>query len=115
MSLITASICLSDIPKECITTSEKNGKKYLSIVIASRQQPDKYDNTHTIYVNQSKEEREQGKVKQYIGNGKEKIFNDNGGANTGQQSQTAGNYNPTPIDDPNSDLPFLHRKITIQS
>lgn len=101
MSLITASICLSDIPKESITVSEKNGKKYLSIVIASRQQPDKFDNTHTIYVNQSKEEREQGKAKQYIGNGKEKVFNESG--NTPTQNNIPPTMQPgTEFDD----LPF---------
>lgn len=67
--LILGSICLSDIPKEKIKASA-NGKKYLNICIAKRREPDNYDNTHTIYVSQTKEERETKAPKSYIGSGR---------------------------------------------
>ena len=66
--MIKASICLSDIPKECII-NHANGKKYLNIIISARQTPDKFGNTETIYVSQTQEERQAGHQKQYIGNG----------------------------------------------
>ena len=90
MEIINISLCLSDIPKEAIKLSEKNGKKYLPIVVASRKEPDQYGNTHTVYVQQTKEERTAKKTKSYIGNGKAVSFDGN------------SNNNPQ-IDD---DLPF---------
>lgn len=72
--MIVTSICLSDLPKDKITTSEKNGKKYISIVIDERKETDNYGNTHTAYVNQTKEEREAKTPKVYVGNGKEYKF-----------------------------------------
>ena len=74
--MIVISIALSDIPKESITTSEKNGKKYASFVIDERKQKDDYGNTHSVAMNQSKEDRADKKVKVYVGSGKEYIFND---------------------------------------
>lgn len=62
------SICLTDIPKEKITLSEKNGKKYLSIGIWVNDEPDQFQNIASITVSQSKEEREAKAKRVYIGN-----------------------------------------------
>lgn len=67
-TLLHGSICLTDIPKEKITTSEKNGKKYLSISVWINDEPDQFNNNASIQVSQSKEERESGGKKSYIGN-----------------------------------------------
>lgn len=67
--LITGSICLSDIPKDKIQTG-KNGKKYLNICISELQNVSAYGDTHTIYVSQSKEDRQAKSPKVYIGHGK---------------------------------------------
>lgn len=67
---ITASICVSDIPREAIKVAE-NGKKYISIVIAENKDgANKYGNTHYICMSQSKEERDVKAERVYIGNGK---------------------------------------------
>lgn len=66
--LLNGSICLSDIPKEKITVSEKNGKKYLNVTIWINDEVDKYNNNGSISVNQTKEERENKVAKTYIGN-----------------------------------------------
>lgn len=66
---ITASICVSNIPKEAIKRAE-NGKMYISIVIAQSNEPDAFGNTHYIYMSQSREEREAKAKRTYIGNGK---------------------------------------------
>lgn len=66
---ITASICVSKIPREAIKVAE-NGQKYLSIVIAEGKEPDAYGNTHYITLSQTKEQREAKEKKVYIGNGK---------------------------------------------
>lgn len=91
------SICLSDIPKEARTTA-KNGKVYASLVVDKRREPDKFGNTHTVYINQSKEEREAKKDKIYIGGGKEYLFN---------QSSTPTVSQPEVLQsDDGDDLPF---------
>jgi hypothetical protein len=94
--MINISICLTDIPKDKITKSDKNGKQYLSIIVDERKEPDTYGNTHTAYVSQSKEEREKGVKRVYVGNGKEYKFNK-------QSSAPQGNSTPTSGSD---DLPF---------
>lgn len=68
-TFITASICLSDIPKDHIKIGN-NGKKYLSVVIAENREPDMYGNTHFIAVSQTKEERDAKQKRVYLGNGK---------------------------------------------
>ena len=71
--MIVTSICLSDIPTDKITTSS-NGKKYVNIVVDQRKEKDQYDNTHTVYMSQSKDERQAKVPKKYVGNGKEYTF-----------------------------------------
>ena len=66
---ISVSICVTDIPKSAIKVAD-NGKKYINIVVASRQNEGKYGETHTVYMSQSKEEREAKMEKCYIGSGK---------------------------------------------
>ena len=69
-AMINISLCLSDLPKEKIKKAQ-NGKKYINLCIAERKSADKYGNTHTLWVSQTKEEREQNISKTYVGNGKE--------------------------------------------
>lgn len=78
--MITLSICLSDLPKEKIQTAS-NGKKYINLVVDKRKEAGKYGETHTLYVSQSKEEREAKEDKKYVGSGKEYVYN-------GQQNNT---------------------------
>jgi hypothetical protein len=71
--LYNGSICLTDIPKEKITTSEKNGKKYLNINVWVNDELDQYGNIGSIQLSQSKAEREAGEKKVYIGNIKQPL------------------------------------------
>ena len=71
--MIVTSICLTDIPEDKITISS-NGKKYVNIVVDQRKEKDQYDNTHTVYMSQSKDERQAKVPKKYVGNGKEYTF-----------------------------------------
>ena len=66
---INCSICVSDIPKDRIKMAE-NGKKYINICVSERKEVDSYGNTHTIFMAQTKEEREAKSNKSYIGSGK---------------------------------------------
>lgn len=92
--MIIIDICLSDIPAEARKKSEKNGKVYAKFVVDERKSPDQFDNTHTVYVNQTKEEREAKKEKQYVGSGKELLFS----------AKVKPDYEQLPDD--SSDLPF---------
>ena len=71
--LINLSICLTDIPKDKIKLAN-NGKKYLAITVQDLKEADEYGNTHSLYVTQTKEEREAKERRAYIGRGKEVIF-----------------------------------------
>jgi hypothetical protein len=97
--LINISICLSDIPKDKIKQG-KNGKKYLNITVARRREPDQYEQTHTVYVNQTQDERNEKSPRTYIGSGKEVIF---GGAPVTAESVDSMPVATTSEDD---DLPF---------
>jgi hypothetical protein len=70
MSLISISICLSDIPKDKIKQAD-NGKKYTNIIVANRKEVSQYGETHTVFMSQDKEERAANLDKVYIGGGKE--------------------------------------------
>jgi len=50
----------------------KNGNKaaFATLILAERQQPDDYGNTHTVFISQTKEEREAKEPKIYIGSAK---------------------------------------------
>lgn len=68
--MIILDIDFSAIPKEKLNKAN-NGHTYGKVVCAEMKQPDKYGNTHTIYMMQSKEEREERADRIYIGKGKE--------------------------------------------
>lgn len=104
MSNLFGSICLSDIPKELITTA-KNGKKYLNIEIKQMRQPSQFGHTHTVKASVKRDERKEG-VNYYIGNLKLSKYGNDGEA---QETQGATPVAQAPeYDTPNNpnDLPF---------
>lgn len=73
--MIIAKICLSDIPKEKIFTSEKTGKKYVDLVLDEfRNGANSWGQTHSVSISQSKEEREAKTDKVFVGNATEYSF-----------------------------------------
>lgn len=74
MSIINVSICLTDIPRERIKQGT-NGKKYINVCVSEMQHPDAYDNTHSVFMSQTKEERAAQDPRIFIGKGKEVRFN----------------------------------------
>ena len=72
-SIINLGITLSDIPKEKII-NHSNGKKYLNLTVTAMRQADEYGNTHTCFIQQSKEEREAKADRIYLGKGKMFVF-----------------------------------------
>lgn len=95
--LINASICVTDIPKSKIKLAE-NGKKYMNITIATRREPDKYENTHTVFMSQTKEEREARTERIYIGSGK--------GFDFTPAVTTPESVDQMPVTSDTDDLPF---------
>ena len=71
--LINVSLCVSDIPRDKIFVAE-NGKKYISICVSELREPDQYENTHCVFMRQSKEERERKDKRVYVGRGKSVVF-----------------------------------------
>lgn len=66
MANLYGSICLTDIPKELITTAQ-NGKKYLNIEVNEMKQPSQYGATHAVKASVKKADRKEG-VNYFIGN-----------------------------------------------
>lgn len=75
MEKLFGSICLSDIPRELMRKSEKNGKTYLSVVIGERRQPSQYGHTHYIKAYAKRGEVAEG-VNLFIGDLKPSQFQD---------------------------------------
>lgn len=73
--IINVRLELDKIDKTKIVVGEKG--KYLNIIVAERKETDQYGNTHTVYIQQSKEERESKEEKIYMGSGKEYEFENN--------------------------------------
>lgn len=71
--IINLSVCLTDLPKDKIKLAD-NGKKYISLTIRDLKTVDAYGNTHTLFVSQTKEEREAKANCTYVGRGKEVVF-----------------------------------------
>ena len=67
------SICLSDIPREKLRKAT-NGKIYVNLIVAERREPDQFGNDLTVYVDQSKEEREAKAERVYVGAGRNYTF-----------------------------------------
>ena len=72
-----------------VTKLDKNkffkGKKgtYANITVAENMDGEsEYGDTHYVFESQSKEERDAKTPKNYLGNGKEFVFNNNGGTQT---------------------------------
>lgn len=90
-AIISASIDLAKINKSKIVAG-KNGAKYYNILISVNDEKNQYGQDVSISENQSKEEREGGQKKNYIGNGK-----------TIWTGTPKVNPNPPPTED---DIPF---------
>ena len=69
--MIVLNICKEDINwKEA-----KNGKNYANVATDFLKEPDDKGNTHTVWNNQSQEERAEKAKKSYCGRGKQVSFN----------------------------------------
>ena len=88
MALILIDICLSDIPANKMTQAT-NGKFYTKLMVADLKEVDERGNTHNVYVNPSKEEREAKAKTIYIGRGRD-IAAGNNQAPRPPQQQAAG-------------------------
>lgn len=87
--IINAKINVNKIPKDKLFKGDKG--TYLDIKVAERREPDQFGNTHTIYIQKSKDDE-----KIYIGDGKAVHFN-----------KESGPEPPKPkIEQPDDDLPF---------
>lgn len=84
-----------------IVKNEKNGRSYINVVIDERRNPDNYGNDHTVYVSQTKEERDAKAEKKYCGSGKKFVFN-----NQQSQQQAQQQNQVPPAEEDGDDLPW---------
>ena len=80
-------------------SNEKPNSVYMGIATCQKREVDDYGKTHYIELNRTKEEREQGADRVYLGDGKEFVFDNNSTSANNAQVQN----NNTPSGD---DLPF---------
>ena len=95
--LINVSICVSDIPRDQIKVAN-NGKKYIAVCVSQLREPDSYENTHSVFMRQTKEEREAKIPRVFIGRGKAMNFT--------SAPVTVENIADMPLADRVDDLPF---------
>jgi hypothetical protein len=100
MSLINISLCLTDLKEKCPEKIKKaeNGRYYVNLCLGERKEIGKYGETHTLFVSQTKEEREFNVETVYVGSGREYRPN----AVTAEDIEKAP---AAPLDE-NDDLPF---------
>lgn len=55
---VNIDICLSDLPPDWIKKSEKNGKKYIKLVLSKKKEKDQYGKTHSLTVNTWKKDEQ---------------------------------------------------------
>jgi len=67
-ALINFNLDVSKLPKEKFVAG-KNGSVYVNLTMAVNDET-RYGNNTSVYVNQTKEEREAKKQRQYVANGK---------------------------------------------
>lgn len=107
--MITFSICLTDLPKEKITTG-KNGKKYINLVMQTnyKDEVDQFGNTHNVTLSQTKEERAAKDKRIKVGYGKEWASKDVIGTSESFKAQEPASKPSTFTDtsDDNLGLPF---------
>ena len=94
--LISVSLDLSKIDK----TKVKDGK-YLNAVVAIGDETNQYGQNASMYISQSKEEREAKEVRTYIGNGKV-VWND-GSIVTAEKVEQVTNTEQNPQRDKDMD------------
>ena len=66
--MILISVNLSKLPKESIKVGT-DGNKYINLILSERKEKGRYDETHTLAVSKTKEEREAGVATIYVGSG----------------------------------------------
>jgi hypothetical protein len=73
MSLINISLCLTDLKEKCPEKIKKaeNGRYYVNLCLGKWKEIGKYGETHTLFVLQTKEEREFGVETIYVGSGRQ--------------------------------------------
>lgn len=104
--MFTIDLCLSDIPNSACRKSTKNNKIYVNLVLSERKEPDDYDNTHSLFISQTKQQRTDKVPKIYCGSGKyvESDSNTIPGANP--FTAIEDNAAPSITEKPDDDLPF---------
>lgn len=96
------NICLSEIPKELIRKAK--GKSYINLVVNPLREVDNYGNDLTVYIQQSKEERERKEKVTYVGKGKTYSFENQRTHNSAVPVEAP--ISAPPLTEPIDDLPF---------
>ena len=78
--LINLNLDLSKIPSSALTEG-KNKHSYVNLTASSMKEPDDYGNNMSLYIQQSKEDRDNKVPRVYVGTGKSIDVKSKGGEN----------------------------------
>lgn len=101
-ALVNASINVAKIPKDELIKGEKGS--YLNVTVSLNDETDQYGNNASIYVAQSKEEREAGEDRTYLGNGR--VVWTDGSVQTYQKEGEQAAVPAGGMEDVDDELPF---------
>ncbi len=104
MSSLASIYIKKETLKTLIEVTEKKGDKGVELTLSISDEVNQYDQNVSGYVAQTKEQREAGKPKYYIGNGK--VFWTDGKITKAENKEQSQQHNNAPKDDDQDDLPF---------
>ena len=104
MSSLASIYIKKETLKTLLEVTEKKGDKGVELTLSISDEVNDYGQNISAYVSQTKEQREAGKPKYYIGNGK--VFWTDGKIEKAEKKQQSQQQNNAPQDDDMDDLPF---------
>ena len=104
MSSLSSIYIKKETLKSLLEVLEKKGEKGIEITISTSDQTNDYGQNVSGYVSQTKEQREAGKPKYYVGNGK--VFWTDGNITKAENKQKSQQQNNAPQDDEDDSLPY---------
>lgn len=104
MSSLSSIYIKKETLKTLLEVVEKKGEKGIEITVSTNEETNEYGQNISAFVAQTKEQREEGKKKFYIGNGK--VFWTDGKISVAEKKQQTSQQNQPNDDEDGDDLPF---------
>lgn len=104
MSSLSSIYIKKETLKTLLEVTEKKGEKGVELTLSISDEVNNYGQNISGYVAQTKEQREAGKPKYYVGNGK--VFWTDGKITKAEKKEQSQQQNNAPQDDEDDSLPY---------